>query len=135
MPGYIRRRDVPILGEVQKELNRARMPEEMKNRRAHYRIVYPIRERPRLVYGSAISEVIECSERGIRFRTAGALREPGTRLNGRVSMRHGKEVRISGTIVWSDDQTTAVHLDRTPIPFLAMMREQLYLRQAAYEMR
>ncbi|MEX2582336.1 MAG: hypothetical protein WD766_03635 [Gemmatimonadota bacterium] len=44
-------------------------------------------------------------------------------------MRHGKEVRVSGVVVWSDDHIIALYLDRAPIPFLLMMREQLYLRQ------
>lgn len=101
----------------------------MQNRREHYRISYPDNERPRFVYGAAISEVIECSERGIRFRTAGMRPAEGVRISGRVAMRHGKEVRVSGVVVWSDDHIIALYLDRAPIPFLLMMREQLYLRQ------
>lgn len=103
----------------------------MENRRQHYRIHYPLTERPRLVYGSSISEVIECSEKGVRFRTAGLPPEVGAKIDGRIGMRHGREVRIAGTVVWSDENTVSVHLDRDPIPFLAMMREQLYLRHLA----
>lgn len=100
----------------------------MQNRREHYRISYPEAERPRFAYGAAISEVIECSERGLRFRTAGSRPEEGVRITGRVALRHGKEARVSGVVVWSDEHIVALYLDRTPIPFLAMMREQLYLR-------
>ena len=101
-----------------------------QNRREHYRISYPDNERPRFVFGTSISEVMQCSERGIRFRTVGAPPAEGSRVAGRLGMRHGREVRISGVVVWSDEQTVALKLDRTPIPFLAMMREQLYLRNA-----
>ena len=101
-----------------------------KNRRQHYRVRYPAAETARFVFGSTISEIFECSERGLRFRAAGEPLEEGTRVNGRISMRHGKEVRISGTVVWSQDGSVALNLDRLPIPFLAIMREQLYLRSA-----
>jgi hypothetical protein len=103
----------------------------MQNRRQHYRVRYPRNERPRLVYGSAITDVIECSERGVRFRTAGVPPAIGARVSGRISLRHGKELRVSGKVVWSDQEAVALFLDRTPIPFLAIMREQLYLRHLA----
>jgi hypothetical protein len=67
----------------------------------------------------------------LRFITAGSQPELGSRIEGRVYMRHGLEQRISGTVVWSDEMIVAVHLDRVPIPFLAVMREQLYLRRLA----
>jgi hypothetical protein len=105
----------------------------MRNRRAHYRIVYPVHERPWIVYGTSISEVTECSERGLRFRTVGSPLPAGTALVGRLGMRHGQEVRFGGSVIWGDEQTTALHLDRAPIPFLAMMREQMYLRHAALQ--
>lgn len=100
-----------------------------QNRREHYRISYPVNKRPRFVFGTSISEVMQCSERGIRFRTVGAPPETGSRISGRLGMRHGDEVRIAGTVVWSDESSVALKLDRAPIPFLAMMREQLFLRQ------
>jgi hypothetical protein len=101
-----------------------------KNRRQHYRITYPSAERARFVFGTVISEVIECSERGMRFRAAGEPLSIGTRVTGRIAMRHGKEIRISGTVVRCDDSSVALNLDRVAIPFLAIMREQLYLRHA-----
>lgn len=91
-------------------------------------------ERARFTFGTSISEVLECSERGLRFRTAGPELPPGTRVNGRVAMRHGKEIRISGTVMRSSTEEIALSLDRGPIPFLAVMREQLYLRQASRDM-
>lgn len=100
----------------------------MQNRRAHYRIIYPATARPRFVYGSSISDVIECSERGLRFRTAGVPPADGARVSGRLSMRHGKEFRVSGKVVWGNEHVIALFLDKTPIPFLAIMREQLHLR-------
>jgi hypothetical protein len=101
----------------------------MENRRQHYRIRYSETDGPRLVFGSCISEVLECSERGLRFRTAGAPPDRGTPIIGRLALRHGKEIHIAGRVAWSDSKVVAVHLDREPIPFLDMMREQLFLRR------
>jgi hypothetical protein len=103
----------------------------MNNRRQYYRIQYPAFERPRLVSGWSITEVLECSERGIRFRTAGGPPDEGTRVSGRVGLRHGQEVRIAGVVVWSDADEVALHLDDEPIPFLCILREHLYLRRVA----
>ncbi len=100
----------------------------MQNRREHFRVRYPSAERPRFVFGTSISEVIECSERGVRYRTTGTIPGRGARIAGRISMRHGKEIRVSGTVVWGDQDMVALHLDQTPIPFLSVVREQLFLR-------
>lgn len=104
-----------------------------RNRRQHYRIHYPTAEAARFAFGSSISEVLECSERGLRFRATNEPLEPGTRVTGRIAMRHGKELRVSGTVVRTEDGTVALNLDRLPIPFLAVLREQLYLRAASRE--
>ena len=102
------------------------------NRRQHYRISYPDAERPRLVHGTTISEVLECSERGLRLRPTGELPEPGSVLSGRLTLRHGVQVNVSGTVVWCDEGNVAIHLDVAPIPLLAVIREQLYLRRLTY---
>jgi len=103
----------------------------MENRRQHYRISYPATARPRFVSGTSISEVIECSERGLRVMPTGDAPEPGEQLTGRLSLCHGVQVSVAGTVIWSDDGNVAIHLDVTPIPFLAVIREQLYLRKLA----
>lgn len=102
----------------------------MQNRRKHYRIWYPYEERPRFVYGTVISEVLECSERGLRLH-APVMPKLGERISGRIRMRHGEELKVSGRVVRCQAPTVALHLDRGPIPFQAMMREQLYLREIA----
>lgn len=101
----------------------------MRNRRRYYRIEYPWMERPRFVYESSISPVLECSERGVRFLTAGEAPALGRRIEGRIGMRHGAEFQVAGSVVWSDRHNVALHLDETPIPFVAILREQLYLRR------
>lgn len=99
------------------------------NRRNYYRVSYPESERPRFVSGTSISEVMQFSERGLRFRTAGPPPVEGSEISGRFAMHHGYEVRVAGRVVWSDENTVALNLDHVSIPFLAVMREQIYLRR------
>jgi hypothetical protein len=101
----------------------------MENRRQHFRIRYPADSRPRFVYGTTISEVVECSEGGIRVLPAGERPPEGASITGKLSLCHGEQLVIAGTVVWSDGKSLAIHLHVTPIPFLAILREQLYLRR------
>lgn len=105
----------------------------MENRRQHYRITYQHTDRPRFVHGTCISEVLECSERGVRIVPSGQMPVIGSRVTGRISMRHGALITVEGTVVWIENGVAALHLDTTPVPFLAMIREQLYLRRLARE--
>jgi hypothetical protein len=101
----------------------------MHNRRKHYRIIYPLTERPSFGFDSTISEVIELSERGLRFRADEHKPPLHSRVAGRVALRHGLELEVSGIVVRKTENSIALHLDLQPIPFMAVMREQLYLRK------
>lgn len=103
----------------------------MDDRRQHYRIRYPETEQPRFVFGTYICQVLECSERGIRVRPSGESPEIGSQLTGRISMCHGAQLNVAGTVVWSEGGLIAIHLDSRPIPFLAVIREQIHLRRLA----
>jgi PilZ domain len=101
----------------------------MHNRRKHYRIFYPMTERPGFAFESTISEVIELSERGLRFRADEAKPPLHSRVAGRVALRQGVELEVSGIVVRKTENSVALHLDLQPIPFMAVIREQLYLRK------
>lgn len=103
----------------------------MDDQRQHYRIRYPDGEQPRFIFGTYICQVLECSERGIRVRPSGETPEVGSQLTGRISMCHGAQLSVAGTVVWCEGGLIAIHLDSQPIPFLAVIREQLYLRRLA----
>ena len=107
-------------------------PGGTENRRQHYRITYPPAERPRFVHGTTISEVLECSERGLRLRLTGELPAPGSPMSGRLTLRHGVQVNVAGKVVWCDEDNVAIHLDVASIPLLAVIREQLYLRRLTF---
>ncbi|HEU5170031.1 MAG TPA: PilZ domain-containing protein [Gemmatimonadales bacterium] len=83
------------------------MSRPWRHEREHYRIEYPTAARPRLVVGGHVCEVIDLSERGIRYRAAAGVL-PGVVL------------RLTG------DQVSC-RLD-AGVPFKQIVDEQRYLR-------
>jgi hypothetical protein len=100
------------------------------NRRAHFRVSYPAALRPRLVVGASICEVVDCSERGVRFRLP-ALDSfpPGVRVDARLRFLRGDEVLLRGTIAYTDGSAAALRLEGEGIPFASILREQIHLRR------
>jgi hypothetical protein len=110
--------------------------------RAHFRILYPIQGRPRLILPAEAEpdehaetepeavefEVIDCSERGVRFRPQTAPPAVGTEISGRVRFRSGAEVAVEGVVIRIQAGEVAVHLDRRPIPLGVIYDEQRFLR-------
>ncbi|HEY8468504.1 MAG TPA: hypothetical protein VIL18_02620 [Longimicrobiales bacterium] len=47
--------------------------EQQRPERAHYRIQYPVNERPRLLVAGREYEVLNCSEKGVGFLAPGTL--------------------------------------------------------------
>lgn len=102
------------------------------NRRAFYRIRYPATDRPRLVLGTAICEVVDCSEQGIRFR----LPEPaelcaGAPFRARLRLGCGADLPVAGTVLRQHDGTVSATLAAQGVPFREILREQLHLRALA----
>jgi hypothetical protein len=102
------------------------------NRRDFYRIPYPAEDRPRFVVGDSICEVLDCSERGLRYRPSipetPALRDVVT---GRLRFLRGEEIHLRGEVVRVKGGEVAVHLVDAGIPFGTILQEQFYLRRAA----
>ena len=100
------------------------------NRRQFYRIPYPAEERPRLVVGSAIHEVLNCSEKGLMFRPSkGEAFQEGDAVIGRMRLASREEIPVAGTVVRVEDGRVSVHLDASHIPFALIIKEQLHLRR------
>jgi hypothetical protein len=106
------------------------------NRRLYYRVPYPASERPRLVIGTGICEVLDCSERGIRYRPSPlAALAAGAQVEGRLRFPRGEELPVRGSVVRADDTGAALQLQGAGIPFAAIIQEQLYLRRAQRRQR
>jgi hypothetical protein len=97
--------------------------------REHYRVVYPLRARPRIVIEGQEYLVFDCSEGGVRYQLeAAAAPEIGTTVVGRIRFRRGAEVEVAGHIVRVENGAVAVRLDRPGIGMANILDEQRYLR-------
>lgn len=97
--------------------------------RAHYRIEYPERERPRFATADTEFVVVDCSERGFRYRSpAGPHPEIGTIITGTLVFRGQREVMVEGEVVRHDKTDIALRLSGPGIPLAIILDEQRYLR-------
>jgi hypothetical protein len=112
------------------------MPFDSSSRRELYRIVYPMDERPTIEIGRFEYQVIDCSERGIRYNVDDR-RVPtlGTPLGGTLLLRRGTRVEVSGEVIRTRAGTVALALDAPGISFRHILGEQRYLRARGYTLR
>lgn len=105
------------------------------SRRELYRIVYPESERPALEVGTTIYDVIDVSERGLRFQL-NHQRAPqlGDRIVGLLHFRRGESTRIEGSVIRLVPAVVAIALN-PPLAFSEMMMEQRYLRSKGFLLR
>jgi hypothetical protein len=94
------------------------------HQREHYRILYPAALRPRLVVQGVSFEILDLSERGIRFDLGDAVPpEPGNEFVGEVQFRRGETVAVRGAILRVVDREAAARLD-PGIPLRIVLEEQ-----------
>jgi hypothetical protein len=105
------------------------------SRRAVYRIVYPLAERPTFETGRFLFEVIDCSENGIRYEVRDRrIPAVGTELGGKLVFRRGEEVEIQGLVLRAQSGVVVLSLD-PPLPFAEVLAEQRYLRSKGYVLK
>jgi len=106
------------------------------SRRALYRILYPLTERPIFEIGRFAYEVIDCSERGLRYEVKDRrLPALGTALGGRLVFRRGESVEVVGEVIRRRADTVALALDAPGIAFGEILAEQRYLRSRGFSLR
>jgi hypothetical protein len=97
--------------------------------REYYRILYPLQERPQLVLQEEAYEVVDCSERGLRYCVPKApLPAIGATVQGQLRFRRGAAVTIQGNVVRIQDDEVAIHFPSAQIPLSVLFDEQRYLR-------
>ena len=102
------------------------------SRRQLYRVVYPLSERPTFEVGRFVYEVVDCSERGLRYEVRDRrMPTVGSALAGRISFRRGDEIEVTGAVIRARDGMVVLELDPA-IPFADIMAEQRYLRMRGY---
>jgi hypothetical protein len=102
------------------------------SRRNLYRIVYPLDERPALEIERSLYEVLDCSERGIRYMlNHQKIPAVGSRAVGLLHFRRGESVRVEGVILRTERGVVVLSLN-PPLAFAQMMAEQRYLRSKGF---
>lgn len=98
------------------------------SRRAVYRVVYPVRERPSFLFRGESFSVIDCSELGLRYQVPDVYApDVGTTISGVVHFRRGSEVPVTGEVVRVEHGTCALWFRTESIPLAEMMSERRYL--------
>ena len=95
-----------------------------ENRRDEYRVLYPIADRPRLVIGDCTCEVLDLSEHGIRLLAANLPPDSQDTIDGTVRFANGETVQVAGRILRRTDRQVVVTLDRQPLPYPQIVKEQ-----------
>jgi hypothetical protein len=103
-----------------------------ESRRAHYRVTYPISERPTLKIGPTAYEIVQCSERGVRYEVPDRLPALGAELSGVIQFRRGARVEVAGEVTRAHSGEVVLFLRMQGIPFSEMLLEQQYLRSKGY---
>ncbi len=97
--------------------------------REHYRIQYPTAARPHIVIEGRSFDVIDLSERGVRFRQdEGSSFSPGDGVAGTVRFRRTEAVEVMGSVVRVGSREVAVKLD-VGVPLRTIIEEQRFLRE------
>jgi hypothetical protein len=95
--------------------------------REHYRVAYPTSLRPKLLVQGVSFDVVDISERGIRFRLGKAQApEPGFEVQGVLRFKRGETVTIRGAVLRVEQGEVAARLEEG-IPLRVVMDEQRFL--------
>jgi len=96
--------------------------------REYYRVAYPTSLRPRLEVLDHQFDVVDVSERGLRFRLGqAAAPDAGNEVQGTIRFRRGDTVPIRGVVVRVDENgEVAARLD-DGVPLRVIMEEQRFL--------
>lgn len=102
------------------------------SRRALYRVVYPLVERPTFEVGRYMYEVVDCSEKGLRYEVHDhRMPTVGSEIGGRIVFRRGEELDVTGEVIRARDGVVVLALV-PPLPFAEILEEQRYLRSRGY---
>lgn len=101
---------------------------EFTEERAFPRVQYPSHRRPYLLLDEEVCELVDCSERGVRFAGAVELPRVASEVAAHIRFRGGAEVRVRGVVVRVRDGEVAVALHPAhgiPAPVIAAEEEAL----------
>lgn len=106
-----------------------------ESRRQLYRIVYPLTERPAFEVGRFLHEIIDISEKGLRYLVKDKrVPELGTEVGGVIQFRRGDEMEVVGTVFRASNGEVVLSLE-PPLPFSEILAEQRHLRSRGYTLK
>ncbi len=102
-----------------------------ENKREHYRIRYPLACRPILKIGYAKYEVMDISEKGVKFNfSAYRMAPPGTQINAYITFHDGRSLKIEGELIRVNRNfATAILKLKESIPWKRILNEQRFLKE------
>lgn len=108
--------------------------------RLHTRVHYSATARPTLILDSGSQDVLDLSERGLRYRQdAGPEPRVGTKLEGILRLSRGETLPVRGTVVRVSHPDgpsrpgvieVAAHLTDVPIPRRVIIAERQVIQRA-----
>ena len=95
-------------------------------RRRYFRLEYPPDERPELIIGKKTFQVLDISERGVRFVNDEDARFAEW-VKGTITFHDGVSIEVEGKIVWEHADEMGIQISIAPIPPGRVLQEQRYL--------
>lgn len=106
--------------------------EVTENRRAFFRLVYPISEQPAIDVEGTRMRVINISEEGVLVASGAIDAELQQQICARIFFSESEPLDIKGKIIRIDESGIAVHLSKG-IPMFQIIQEQQRLKQKYME--
>jgi hypothetical protein len=98
-------------------------------KRGHYRLEYPVSDRPSVLVNGHQYEVVDVSEQGMKFKCQNKITpDKDSPFKATVFFKDGKSFDVSGTILRYDAEQDQCVVQLTKgIPLAKMIEEQLLL--------
>jgi hypothetical protein len=103
------------------------------SRRALFRVVYPFADRPVIEVGRHVHDVVDVSERGLRYEVHDRhVPEIDALVYGLVKFKGSDEIGVTGSVIRTREGVVVLALEPPGIPFSTVLQEQRYLRSKGF---
>lgn len=104
---------------------------EAEQKRAHFRIVYPVGSRPKITLRNQTFDVVDLSEMGVRFATrdAKSWRSIVDVIQASILFADNEKVAVIGKVLRTTDDQVILQLTKG-VPFAKVMAEQRRILQS-----
>lgn len=97
---------------------------DVTEKREHFRIRYPVKERPLLLLAQQEFEIIDMCEEAVKFRCPGFRSfSVGDLLEGGIRFRNGESMQVEGKVLRVDRESVVMVVDPS-IPCSLIVSEQ-----------